>query len=133
MKRHIRFLACLALATCCVGQVDFVRADEREELKARVAELEYQAKRFAKEGKPDEVVRLNRERSALMAKLIRLQRESQQAAESEEQGRGGTNMTSVICHQNSWRKWNEPNNKSITFESLLNISRWRRNTTWPMN
>jgi len=89
MKRHIRFLACLALATCCFGQVDFVRADEREELKARVAELENQAKRFGKEGKPDEVVRLNRERSELMAKLIRLQRESQQDAKSEGQGRGG--------------------------------------------
>ncbi len=89
MKRHIRFLACLALATCCFGQVDFVRADEREELKARVAELENQAKRFAKEGKPDEVVRMNRERSELMRKLIRLQKESQHEGKSEGQGRGG--------------------------------------------
>lgn len=89
MKRHIRFLACLALTTCCLGQVDFVRADEREELKARIAELENEVKRFLKEGTPDEVVRLNRERSELMQKLIRLQRESQQESKSEGQGRGG--------------------------------------------
>lgn len=89
MKRHIRFLACLALTTCCLVQVDFVRADEREELKARIAELENEVKRFLKEGTPDEVVRLNRERSELMQKLIRLQRESQQESKSEGQGRGG--------------------------------------------
>jgi|694.fasta_scaffold31336_3 colicin import membrane protein len=88
MKRNIQFLACLALATCCFGQVDFVRADEREELKARLAEIETEAKRIAEQGKPDEIVRLNRERSELMRNLIRLQWESQQKGQGEGQGRG---------------------------------------------
>lgn len=89
MKRHIRFLACLALATCCFGQVDFVRADEREELKARVAELEQQAERYLQEGKPDQVVRVTRERSNLMSKLMELQSEFDREAARGGQGRGG--------------------------------------------
>lgn len=89
MKRHIRFLACLAIATCCFGQVDFVRADEREELKARVAELEQQAERYLQEGKPDQVVRVTRERSKLMSKLMELQSEFDREAARGGQGRGG--------------------------------------------
>ena len=89
MKRHIRFLACLVFATCSFGQMEFVHADEREELKARVAELEQQAERYFQEGKPDQVVRVTRERSKLMSKLMELQSEFDREAARGGQGRGG--------------------------------------------
>ena len=89
MKRQLRFMVCLALATCCFGQGDFVRADEREELKARVAELEQQAERYFQEGKPDQVVRVTRERAELMSKLMKLQSEFDREAARGGQGRGG--------------------------------------------
>ena len=89
MKRHIRFLACLVFATCSFGQMEFVHADEREELKARVAELEQQAERYLQEGKPDQVVRVTRERSKLMSKLMELQSEFDREAARGGQGRGG--------------------------------------------
>jgi hypothetical protein len=89
MKRHIRFMACLVFASCSFGQIEFVHADEREELKARVAELEQEAERYFQEGKPDQVVRVKRERSELMSKLMKLQSEFDREAARRGQGRGG--------------------------------------------
>lgn len=89
MKRHIRFMACLVFATCSFGQIGFIHADEREELKARVAKLEQEAERYLQEGKPDQVARVQRERSELMSKLMKLQWEFARESARGGQGRGG--------------------------------------------
>jgi len=65
MKRTIRRCLFVGLAVLGIGFSEVAQADEREELKARIAELEKEAERMSRAGEFAKVGGLMRERMEL--------------------------------------------------------------------
>jgi len=73
MKRTIRRCLFVGLAVLGIGFSEVAQADEREELKARIAELEKEAERMSRAGEFAKVGGLMRERMELAMKLSKMQ------------------------------------------------------------
>ncbi|MFN7626283.1 MAG: hypothetical protein ACK5PZ_05590 [Pirellula sp.] len=92
MRNHFWIVSAIVSAACFLSNAAPSHADEREELKAKIAQLREESEELAKNGKPEQARQRKREAAELMAALERQserQSERQNRPESPERARQG--------------------------------------------
>ena len=90
MRHHLWIASAFVSTACFLSNAAPSHADEREELKAKIAQLREESEELAKNGKPDQARQRKREAAELMAALERQserQSERQNRPESPERAR----------------------------------------------
>ena len=70
MRHHLWIASAFVSTACFLSNAAPSHADEREELKAKIAQLREESEELAKNGKPDQARQRKREAAELMAALM---------------------------------------------------------------